>query len=251
MGIEVGADTKGQPKIITFNSFGLSTPNPSTGVLTLVPSAGFNGTLLNSSIAQIVVQALQTNSRSKVLSAPRILVNDNATGTLSSVAEQPYTSVNASTTVSTTTFAGYATAGTTITLTPHISEGDHLQLEYVVTLNNFTGQSSNGVPPPRQTDSIESKITIPDGSTIVVGGLDSGTSSDSRQTIPFLGDIPIVKELLTQRNRDRSTSTLFVFIRPVILRDDEFADLKYFSEHDEQAAGLPGDFPRSQPLPIY
>ncbi len=248
VGVEVGGDTKGSPRVVTFNSFGLSTPDPSTGVLTLKPGPGFNGTLLNSSVAQIVIQALATDSRARVLSAPRILVNDNATGTLSSVAEQPFTSVNASNTVATTSFAGYATAGTTITLTPHISEGDHLQLEYLVTLNNFTGQATNGVPPPRQTDSVQSKITVPDDSTIVVGGLNSTNTSAGRQTIPFIGDIPVIRHLFSQQNRADSHSTLFVFIRPLILRDDQFQDLKLISEQDAKAAGLSGDFPMSQPL---
>jgi hypothetical protein len=47
-----------------------------------------------------------------------------------------------------------------------------------------------------------------------------------------------------------STTTLFVFIRPVILRDDKFADLKFLSETDVKAAELPGDFPASEPLTI-
>jgi general secretion pathway protein D len=250
LGVELGADTQGNPKVITFNSFGLSTPSPTTGMLALTPAAGFNGTLLGSSAAQVVIQALATSGRARVLSAPRILVNDNATGTLQSVQEQPYTSVNASTTVATTSFAGYADAGTTITFTPHISEGDHLQLEYNVSLNNFTGSASNGIPPPRQTDSVQSKITVPDDSTVIVGGLNTTNSSQTRQTIPFLGDIPLLKELVSQQSRDQSRSTLFVFIRPLILRDDQFDDLKYFSQHDADEAGLPSDYPKSTPLLI-
>ena len=246
LGVELGADSKGNPKVITFNSFGLSTPSPASGALTINPPAGFNGTLIGSTIAQVVVQ-LQTSAHSKVLSAPRILVNDNATGTLQSVQEQPFTSVNAPTTVATTSFAGYAQAGTTITLTPHISEGDHLQLEYNVSLNNFTGSSSNGVPPPRQTDSVQSKITIPDDSTVIVGGLNSSNLSKTRQTIPLLGDIPLLKELVSQQTDDRTQSTLFVFIHPVILRDDQFQDLKFFSENDENAAGISSDYPKSSP----
>jgi general secretion pathway protein D len=249
-GVELGAATVGQPKIVTFNSFGLSTPDPSTGVLTLTPGPGFNGTLVGSQVAQVVVQALQTDSRARVLSAPRILVNDNATGTLSSVDEQPFTSVNASTTVATTSFAGYASAGTTITLTPHISESEHLQLEYVVTQNSFSGESSNGVPPPRQTDTVQSKITIPDGSTVIVGGLNSNNESLSRQTVPWLGDIPILKYLVSQQSHTKGTSTLFVFIKPTILRDDQFADLKFFSDRDAKDAGLQPDFPQSEPLLI-
>ncbi len=249
-GVELGGASVGGTKIVTFNSFGLSTPDPTTGALALTPAAGFNGTLIGSQVAQVVIQALQTDSHATVLSSPRILVNDNATGTLTSVDEQPFTSVNASTTVATTSFAGYASAGTTITLTPHISEGDHLQLEYVITLNSFSGQSSNGVPPPRETDSVQSKITIPDGSTVIVGGLNTTNDSFSRQTVPILGDIPILNYLLSQRNRTNSKSTLFVFIKPTILRDDQFADLKFLSEQDTRDAGLPPDYPQSDPLLI-
>jgi general secretion pathway protein D len=250
LGVELGADSKGSPKVITFNSFGLSTPSPVSGALQLIPGAGFNGTLINSSIAQVVIQALATNSRSKVLSSPRILVNDNATGTLESVTEQPFTSVNASNTVATTSFAGYVSAGTNITLTPHISEGDHLQLDYGVSLNSFSGSESNGVPAPRQTDSVQSKITIPDGVTVVVGGLHSSNYSLSKQSLPFIGEIPILKYLFSQTTETKGQSTLFVFIRPIILRDDAFADLKFFSQRDVNAAGIAGDYPQSCALLI-
>ena len=78
--------------------------------------------------------------RATVSSAPRILVNDNNTGTLSSVTEFPYASVNASDTVATTSFGDYSKAGTEITVRPHISESDYLQLEYSVSLSSFTGE---------------------------------------------------------------------------------------------------------------
>ena len=71
-----------------------------------------------SEVADAVIQAMANHTRSKVLSAPRLVVADNAAGTLASVQEVPYTSVNASTTVATTSFAGFAEAGTTIQVTP-------------------------------------------------------------------------------------------------------------------------------------
>ena len=152
----------------------MSTPNANTGQLAIVPGLGFNGALLSSDAASVVVRALQQNSRARVTSAPRILVNDNNLGTLSTVSEFPYASVNASQTVATTSFGDYVQAGTTITVTPHISESDYLQLEYSVLLSSFTGaaitQSGTTLPPPRQSNSVQSEVTIPDGSTIIVAG---------------------------------------------------------------------------------
>src|SRR5690606_748390 len=107
--------------------------------------------------------------------------------------EQPTTSINASNTVSTTSFGGYQSAGTTITLTPHISEGDHLQLEYAIVLSTFgAGATSDGIPPPRQTNTIQSQVTVPDGSMIIVGGLNRTDIRKTVDAIPFLGKIPIL-----------------------------------------------------------
>src|SRR5205823_5740192 len=141
LGVEIAVKgSAGNTDFLTFSSFGLSkvptTPanNVDLGQIALNPGTGFNGVLLAADTAAAVIHALVTTGRADVLSAPKILVNDNTSGQLSSVQEAPFTSVNASSTVATTSFAGYASAGTTITVTPHISEGDFLQLEYTVTL---------------------------------------------------------------------------------------------------------------------
>lgn len=250
LGVELGGVNFGDDhSLIVFNSFGLSTVDPITGIPTLRPAAGFNGILVSPKTLNVVVQALATNARSKVLAAPRILMNDNATGKLTSVSESPFTSVNASATVSTTSFAGYASAGTQVAITPHISEGDYLQLKYSVILNSFTGQESDStVPPPRQTDTVDSEVTVPNGYAVIVGGLTRKDFSRTVQKVPFLGDIPILKYLVSAQNQQDHKSTLFVFIRPIILRDDKFEDLKYLSDRDLESAQLPPNFPCSEPI---
>ena len=107
--------------------------------MAITPGSGLNGTVIDAGVISAVVRALATSGHAKIVSAPKIMVNDNATGSLSSTSEAPFTSVNATNTVATTSFAGYASAGTTITVTPHISQGDHLLLNYSVTLSSFTG----------------------------------------------------------------------------------------------------------------
>jgi general secretion pathway protein D len=175
-------------------------------------------------------------------------VNDNATGTLTSVAESPFTSVNASDTVATTSFAGYASAGTTVSVTPHISEDDYLRLIYSLTLNSFTGAGAGGVPPPRQTNAIDSEVVVPDGYTVIVGGLKRQDITETVQKIPLLGDIPVLEHLFRNTTLTQVDSALFVFIRPVILRDDLFLDLKYLSEWDLRKAEIPPEMPSSAPM---
>ena len=250
LGVEVsGFSSNGLRRMFEFTSFGLSNVNPATGALSLIPGTGFNWTLVDPSVADAVIRALTTHRRAQVMSAPRILVNDNAVGTLASVTEVPFSSINASNTVATTSFAGFAEAGTTIDVKPRITDEDHLQLEFNVALNSFTQTGTDGVP-PRQTDQLKSEVMIPDGYTIIAGGLTRRNMSQGHDGVPFLENIPILRELTSSYSEAQSQTTLFIFLRPVILRDDKFRDLKYLSDLDLTEALEPGNYPEAAPLLI-
>ena len=68
------------------------------------------------------------------------------------------------------------------------------------------------------------------------------------QSIPGLNQVPIVRDILGSKTKTAREATLFVFMRPVILRDDKFEDLKYLSERKTREAGVPGNYPRSRPV---
>jgi len=146
---------------------------------------------------------------------------------------------------------GSSDAGTSIDVTPRISVDDYLQLEYTIELSNFTGDRSANLPPPSQRNTISSEVTIPDGYTIVVGGINRSDVSSTITAIPFLGEIPIIEHMFRTEDNSHRDQTLFVFIRPIILRDDRFADLKFLSGNDRNRAGLEEEFPQSEPLWIY
>ena len=57
------------------------------------------------------------------------------------------------------------------------------------------------------------------GQTIVLGGLitDDRQAADSK--VPMLGDIPGVGALFRSRRDSQTRRTLFIFLRPTILRD--------------------------------
>ncbi|MFH5806462.1 secretin N-terminal domain-containing protein, partial [Alienimonas sp. DA493] len=249
LGVEIGGgDAEGPGRLFAFSSFGLSEVDPLTGALQLIPGLGFNGTLVDPAVADVVLRAFTTHRRSRVVSSPRVLVDDNATGLLTSVTEVPFTSVNASQVVATTSFAGFADAGTTITVTPRITDDDRLRLEYRITLNEFQGTGSDGTPPPRITNEIESEVTVPDGHTLIVGGLNRSGYSHTTDSIPYLEAIPILRHLVSAYGENVNETALFIFLKPVILRDDKFKDLKYLSRRDVAAATLAPDAPASLPV---
>lgn len=248
LGVEVSiGDRTGSKRLFKFTSFGLSEVDPTSGALQVIPGLGFNGTLVDPDVADVVVRALSSHQRARVLAAPKILVNDNATGKLESVSSVPFSSVNASQTVSTTSLGGNQQAGTIITATPHINENDHLQLDFDVEFSTFNGSAIDGLPPPRQIDRVGSTVTIPDGKTVVVGGLKRESDSDTFTGIPWAEKIPVIRELTSRTDRTRQTTSFFLFIRPIILRDSRFSDLRFLSDKEAQRNRLSGDYPVSRP----
>ncbi len=256
LGVEFSSNSNADGgTLLNFSQFGLSTADDSTGALTLNPGLGFNGALLSADIAEVVIQALQRDVRSRVLTRPSVLVNDNAEGELDSVDTEPFESVNANAQVATTSFAGELEAGTTIKVKPSISDSDFLKLEYAIKVSSFVGErtaTSGGgtLPPARTENNIASTVTIPDGHTIVVGGLTREIDSETIQRIPLLGEIPIVEYAFSQRRNTKRQVTLFVFLRAYVMRDDQFEDLKVLSGTAAGRARLPSEFPSSMPVEI-
>lgn len=221
-------------------------------------ASGLTGVVLNPGDFSVVIRALETLNRGRSVSMPRLLVGNNEQASLDSTVQQPYASVNASNTVSTTSFGGTQDAGTVVTIQPQIAEGDHLLLQYSVSLSAFLGPASSAtLPPPRQQNRVQSVATIPDGFTVVVGGIEIENKSNAVSQVPLLGSIPILGEAFKSRNNADSRSKFYVFIRANILRGGSgaggvggFEDLKYLSEKDIADAMVDDGFPEMKPRVI-
>jgi general secretion pathway protein D len=209
---------------------------------------GFTGVVLSPGEFSVIVRALQTLNSGRSLSMPRLLVSNNQSASFDSVVQQPFASVNASNTVSTTSFGGTQDAGTVVTIKPQIAEGDHLLLDYSVSLSAFLGAASSPtLPPPRQQNRVQSVATIPDGFTVVVGGIEVQNQASTTAQVPVIGSIPLLGELFKNRNKLQNRSKFFVFVRPTILRHQGFEDLKYASEQATGAVMLDDGFPDVEP----
>lgn len=239
----------GNTNIRLASLFGLSTASGNTR--SVGDSAGGTVSALNPGEFSVVLKALETVTIGRSVSLPKVLVNNNETANFSSVLQQPYATTNASSsTVTTTTFGGTQDAGTTIQVRPQIAEGDHLVLQYSLTLSSFSGNGSNGLPPPRQQNTVSSVATIPDGHTVVVGGLELTGESDTDKRVPLLGDIPLLGELFKNRSLSNTRTRFFVFIRANVMRDATFSDLKYTSAKDASSAAIDDGWPVVTPRVI-
>jgi type II secretory pathway component GspD/PulD (secretin) len=198
-----------------------------------------------------IVRAMETVNHGRTLTMPKMLVNNDQPAELNSVLQTPYASTNASTTVATTSFGGTQDAGTQISVTPQIADGDQLVLDYTISISAFVGSApSPELPPPRQENKLKSIVTIPDGYTVAVGGLEIGTESDVSSHVPLLGRIPILGALFANKTATDNKSRFFVFLRATVLRDDNFDDLKHLSVQDLADARVDDGWPVLKPRVI-
>ncbi len=191
------------------------------GLLTLTKGSGFDIPLL--------VRFLKTQADTNILSQPSVLVNDNSPATIDITTEIQLTVLNnLGTGQGTNTTGGdFVEAGITLTVTPQISQDDYVTVEIDLDISAFVGDAPNsGVAPPRSRRRITTLVTVPNGNTIVIGGLKSAESSKSVSKIPFLGDIPLIGELFKSQRTVSRITNLYIFVRPRIMRDANFKDLK-------------------------
>jgi general secretion pathway protein D len=196
-----------------------------------------------------LLTAMQEKNYGRILAKPKILVNDNMEGVISTT-DTTYVTRKTSIPV-TSGAAGQETtliqtgeefdsfdAGITLTITPHISEGDLLRLDINLTRSDF-GNITGTKPPDTTQSEINTKVTVPNGSTIILGGLLKLNQSKGGTKVPILGDIPLVGGLFRGIDNSDIQKKLYVFVKAEVIRPEDTAyargDLERISERNRRA----------------
>ena len=168
----------------------------------------------------VLLQAVQRLNQAKIVSMPSVVTYENASATIKSLQEQP---VGQQTEFSSGSvgqgFNEFVNAGVTLTVSPHISADNYLRLEIELEVSSFVGSSEAvGLPPPRITNNLISTVALPNGYTVVMGGLIGDDESVTEDKVPILGDIPAIGYLFKHKTRRMIKRNLFIFVTPHILR---------------------------------
>jgi general secretion pathway protein D len=180
-----------------------------------------------------LLRLLRRRTNANVLSVPSILVNNNGEAEITIVDEIPFTQVTAFGGGGGQTqenFQGYEEAGIALTISPSISASRYLRLGVELEVSNFVGSpSASNIPPPRVTRTLKTTVNVPDGDTMVIGGVITSNQSQTRRSTPWLGDLPVIGALFRRDADTEDRRTLYFFVTPHILADKDFADLAEFS----------------------
>src|SRR5467141_1522051 len=179
-----------------------------------------------------LARALQANSLGNILSTPNLLTLDNFQAKIVIGQNVPFvTGSFAAATTATAAGVGAVNpfqtierkdVGLTLRIKPQISEGSTIRLEIYQEVSSVNTTARAGAS-DLVTDkrSLETKVVVDDGNTIVLGGLIQNTLNITTQQIPILGDIPFLGALFRFKSEERKRTNLMIFLRPVIIRSVE------------------------------
>jgi general secretion pathway protein D len=212
-------------------------PGENGGGAGVLPGGGLNlgfvdgrSNLLGVELLEIgaLAQALATDGNTNVLSTPSIVTMDNEPASINVGQEVPFLSgsflaegsatdqgrVNPFQTIE------REEIGLKLQVTPHINEGDTIMLGIEQEVSSLA-PVAGAVDLVTNKRTISTRVMVPNGTMLVLGGLISDDLSETTERVPGISRLPLLGELFTYRSTSQVKRNLMVFIRPRILHDQQ------------------------------
>jgi general secretion pathway protein D len=250
----VGGTNYGQPNIVNLTT---AINQGSAGLAAVALPAGLNFGILKKvgdlyNIAALA-RFLETKTDANVLATPNMVALDNEEAKIIVGQNVPFLtgSFTTNTSGSNNPFQTIERkdVGLTLRIKSQIGEGGTIRL--VIYQENSTVVPSSRLSPQGLTtdkSAIETTVVVDDGQIMVLGGLLKDEYGGSVSQVPWLGDLPVVGALFRYDSRTRTKSNLMVFLRPMIIRNQEDSNALSMDRYDliraaQQGPGQPTQRP--------
>jgi general secretion pathway protein D len=195
-------------------------------------TGGFSYRVLNAAGGvKAALNALATANRATILSSPRVLARNGETATIQVGQEVPIVTSQQSTgatldrTQQVLQTIQYRSTGVILKVKPVIHSGDQIDLD--VTQEVSTAQSTNtgvSASPTFSTRKLETKLTLRNGATVLLGGLISEDNTRGGSGVPLFKDIPVLGYLFSNQSQANVRRELIVLITPYLINDNHDAE---------------------------
>lgn len=157
--------------------------------------------------------ALEKEEKAEILSSPRIMTLDNQEAIIEQGVDLPYLKLSEEGVTSTE----FKKATLSLKVIPHVTSDGSIMMEVEVKKEQRSAQTGANNAPGIDTRRATTKVLVRDQTTMVIGGIYEETSSDTKNSVPFLGRVPVVKWLFSSTAKKRDKTELIVFITPTIV----------------------------------
>jgi len=174
----------------------------------------------SNAVLQARISALEINSTGRVLSSPRVLTQDTQKAIIEQGEQIPIVTPASANNPATTT---YKDATLKLEVTPEIKSDNHILV--TIKAKNDRPNKAEKDPStgnmPIYTSSVDSKVVVMDGDTIVIGGILKTEDTRGTTGVPWLSQIPILGWFFKYEAVDKTRRELLIFLTPRILKADE------------------------------
>ena len=166
------------------------------------------------------LDALQQVSLLDVQAEPSVTILNNRTAELISGSQVPFvpTAGGAGTSLTGPIAVERVQTGVTLRVTPSVTNNRQIMMR-VETINSGATFSPNGTL--IDNNSSKSELLVPDGQTVVIGGLTQTTVQLTKSGIPLLVDLPVIGRLFGYTNRQETRRDLLILITPHIVDEGQ------------------------------
>jgi type II secretory pathway component GspD/PulD (secretin) len=186
-----------------------------------------------------LIEFLQSNSDSQVLSAPKLAVLNGHRAIIDTGSETPFfTPTFAGNGVSTIT-TQFKPTGISVVVTPFILTADTVQLEISVEVSAVTGFVSAAISSDASVENplisrrnAHTVVNVPSGKTVMIGGLVTTNDIDTVDKVPLLGDIPLLGYLFKRKTTTYQKAQVLFFVKPRIV-EGKFRDTEIYDPTEE------------------
>ncbi len=211
----------------------LFTPGSNGGTLNGASGASFTW---SNARAGALITMLQSDSRSKIISSPHLMVTDNHPAKMQ-VGDTISIPTQTITTTGTTNSFSQLQTGVILTVTPHINAGGLVTLEINQDVTQPTGAVTVNSVPPISTRSVQSTVVVKSGETMAMGGLIQESGLDGKSGLPFLSQIPVLGGLFGNQTNKADRTELVILITPRVVENSIQAE-QVTSELRKKLSGL-------------
>jgi len=209
----------------------------------VAPAAGLNLGMVNRvsgvHILGALARFLEQNGQGNILATPNLLTLDNEEARIVVGQNVPFvTGQFTNTGAATGAVNPFQTierrdVGLTLRVRPQISENGTVRMAIFQEVSSVVRESIDSPSGLRtNTRSIETNVLVDDGAIVVLGGLLQDEYGGNQEQVPGLGNVPVFGNLFRSERRSRSKNNLMVFLRPVVVRDQNESDLLSIDRYD-------------------
>ena len=159
------------------------------------------------------ITAAEAKGVGKLLSKPKITTQNNEKATV-----KQGTKIPIQTTINNTISVQFIDAVLKLEVTPQITAEGTVFMDVLVE----NTQIDTGIPrvsgiPALNTESAETKVTVADGGTVVIGGIIISTQRTDIQQVPLVGSLPLIGHLFKRTSVTTTSQELMFFLTPRII----------------------------------